>query len=73
MTMSEEESIPMSHIFGISGYHTWFFPIDPVFEDYDIVVGFSTPQRLLREQLIEKSMCEFYERYSSNSQSDEVT
>lgn len=72
MMISEERSIPISHIFGISGYHTWFFPVDPVFEDYDAVMGFSTPQRLLREQLIERSMCEFYEKYSFYSNNSEV-
>ena len=37
-------------MFGIGGYHTWPFPIDPVFEDFDATMGFSTPQRLAREQ-----------------------
>jgi hypothetical protein len=56
MQDSEEEPIPLTHIFGIEGYHTWPFPIDPVFEDYDTVVGFSTTQRLLREQMKDKAM-----------------
>jgi len=51
---SDEEPIPLKDVFGIAGYHTWFFPIDPVFEDFDKVMGFSTPQRLLREQMKEK-------------------
>ena len=52
-TMSEsmEEPIHLRDVFGIAGYHTWPFPVDPVFEDYDRVMGYSTPQRLLREQL----------------------
>ena len=50
---SEEEPIPLTDIFGIAGYHTWPFPVDPVFEDYDKVMGFSTPQRLLREQMMD--------------------
>jgi hypothetical protein len=54
MQDSEEEPIALVDIFGIAGYHTWFLPIDPVFEDYDRVLGFSTPQRLLREQMKEK-------------------
>ena len=53
MMLSEEEPIALKDVFGIAGYHTWFLPIDPVFEDYDRVLGFSTPQRLLREQLKE--------------------
>jgi len=50
MNTSDEEPIPLSEIFGIAGYHTWPFPVDPVFEDYDQVMGFSMPQRLAREQ-----------------------
>jgi palmitoyltransferase ZDHHC3/7/25 len=48
---SDEESIPLSHIFGLGGYLTWCLPTDPVFPDYDHVMGYSTPQRLLREQI----------------------
>lgn len=50
MNTSDEEPIPLIEIFGIAGYHTWPFPVDPVFEDYDRVMGFSMPQRLAREQ-----------------------
>lgn len=50
MSQSDEEPILLTDVFGIAGYHTWPFPIDPVFEDYDRVMGFSTPQRLSREQ-----------------------
>ena len=53
MMLAEEEPIPLKDVFGIAGYHTWFLPIDPVFDDYDRVMGFSTPQRLLREQIME--------------------
>ncbi|GKY96344.1 hypothetical protein MPSEU_000594100 [Mayamaea pseudoterrestris] len=48
---SEEEAIPLEHIFGIGAYWTWPLPVDPVFPDYDLVMGYSTPQRLLREQM----------------------
>jgi len=48
-----EEPIPLRDVFGIAGYHTWPLPIDPVFPDYDRVMGYSTPQRLLREQMKE--------------------
>jgi palmitoyltransferase ZDHHC3/7/25 len=51
MSDSDEESIPLSHIFGLGGYLTWCLPTDPVFPDYDVVMGYSTPQRLLREQI----------------------
>ena len=51
MGLADEEPILLKDIFGIAGYHTWPFPIDPVFEDFDRVMGYSTPQRLLREQL----------------------
>eukprot|EP00553_Chaetoceros_curvisetus_P003891 CAMPEP_0204616258 /NCGR_PEP_ID=MMETSP0717-20131115/3542_1 /ASSEMBLY_ACC=CAM_ASM_000666 /TAXON_ID=230516 /ORGANISM="Chaetoceros curvisetus" /LENGTH=80 /DNA_ID=CAMNT_0051629427 /DNA_START=583 /DNA_END=825 /DNA_ORIENTATION=- len=50
MGQSDEEPILLTDIFGIAGYHTWPFPVDPVFEDFDDVMGFSTPQRLSREQ-----------------------
>ena len=53
MLLAEEEPILLKDVFGIAGYHTWFLPIDPVFDDYDRVMGFSTPQRLLREQIME--------------------
>ena len=51
MGLADEEPILLKDIFGVAGYHTWPFPVDPVFEDYDRVMGFSTPQRLLREKL----------------------
>jgi len=47
---SDEESIPLKDVFGIAGWYTWPFPVDPLFEDYDKVMGYSTTQRLLREQ-----------------------
>ena len=49
MGQSDEEPIKLEDVFGIAGYHTWPFPIDPVFDDYDRVMGYSTPQRLSRE------------------------
>jgi len=50
MSQSDEEPIPLVDVFGVAGYHTWPFPIDPIFENYDRVMGFSMPQRLAREQ-----------------------
>jgi len=49
---SDEESVPLKNVFGIGPYWTWALPVDPIFGDYDHVMGFSTPQRLLREQLM---------------------
>ena len=48
---SDEEPIPLVHIFGINPYYTWILPIDPIFPNFDTVMGYSTPQRLLREQM----------------------
>lgn len=53
MSDSDEDSIPLTHIFGIGPYYSWPFPTDPTFPDYDKVMGYSTPQRLLREQMRE--------------------
>jgi palmitoyltransferase ZDHHC3/7/25 len=51
MLDSDEEPIPLTDIFGIGPLWTWVFPIDPIFRDFDNVHGYSTPQRLLREQM----------------------
>ncbi len=45
-----EEPIPLKDVFGIGAYWTFLFPIDPIFDNYDQVMGYSTPQRLLREE-----------------------
>jgi len=52
---SDEESVRLIDIFGVAGFQTWPFPVDPVFEEYDIAMGYSTPQRLLREQMKENA------------------
>lgn len=49
---SEEEPIPLTDVFGIGPLWTWPLPMDPIFEDFDRVMGYSTPQRLLREQIL---------------------
>jgi hypothetical protein len=67
MQLSEEEPIPLKDVFGIAGYHTWLLPIDPVFEDFDRVLGFSTPQRLLREQIKEQGPNDQYYTGGSGS------
>eukprot|EP00546_Thalassionema_frauenfeldii_P011626 CAMPEP_0178925556 /NCGR_PEP_ID=MMETSP0786-20121207/17983_1 /TAXON_ID=186022 /ORGANISM="Thalassionema frauenfeldii, Strain CCMP 1798" /LENGTH=371 /DNA_ID=CAMNT_0020600461 /DNA_START=199 /DNA_END=1311 /DNA_ORIENTATION=+ len=50
MSQSDEEPIPLKDVFGVGGYLTWPFPIDPVFENFDRCMGYSMPQRLAREQ-----------------------
>lgn len=52
MHESDEEPIPLMDVFGIGPLWTRPFPIDPIFEDYDRIMGYSTPQRLLREQIL---------------------
>lgn len=53
MADSAEEPIPLTDVFGIAPYWQWPLPMDPKFNDYDRVMGYSTPQRLLREQMRE--------------------
>ena len=52
MNDSEEAPVPLTYIFGIGPLWTWPFPMDPIFEDYDQVMQYATPQRLLREQIL---------------------
>ena len=47
----DEEQIPLKDVFGVGPCYTWMLPTDPILENYDKVMGYSTPQRLLREQL----------------------
>jgi hypothetical protein len=47
---SIEEPVPWTDIFGIAPYWTWLLPIDPIFDNYDRIMGYSTTQRLLRAQ-----------------------
>jgi len=62
MLESDEEQIPLKNIFGIGPIYTWFFPVDPIFDDFDRVLGYSTPQRLLREQMMETSSNNIYNK-----------
>jgi palmitoyltransferase ZDHHC3/7/25 len=48
---ADEEPIPLTDIFGIGPLYQWPLPMDPLFDDYDRVMGYATPQRLLREQM----------------------
>jgi len=50
MSQSDEEPIQLIDIFGIAPIYTWPFPVDPIFEDYDRVMGYTMPQRLDRER-----------------------
>lgn len=45
-----EPPIPWKDIFGIQHYYTWFFPIDPMFDDHDRIMGYSEIPRLQREK-----------------------
>ena len=47
---ADQSSMDLEVIFGIQGLWSWWLPIDPLFRDFDRVVGFSTRQRLLRER-----------------------
>lgn len=44
------EPMSLTDIFGIGAYWTWILPMDPMFDDYDRVMRYSTTQRLLREK-----------------------
>lgn len=50
MNQSDEEPIPLKDVFGIQGWFTWPFPVDPIFEDFDQAMGYCLPQRLDRER-----------------------
>jgi hypothetical protein len=51
--IADEPPIHWKDVFGIQHYVTWFFPIDPVFEDYDRIMGYSTIPRLQREKKLD--------------------
>jgi hypothetical protein len=40
MGQSDEEPTSLADVFGIAGFHTWLLPVDPIFEDYDKVMGY---------------------------------
>jgi len=54
---ADEAPLQLDDIFGIGPKITWFLPTDPVFPDYDRVLGYSMPQRLLREGNENTSIC----------------
>eukprot|EP00521_Asterionellopsis_glacialis_P010030 CAMPEP_0195289180 /NCGR_PEP_ID=MMETSP0707-20130614/5564_1 /TAXON_ID=33640 /ORGANISM="Asterionellopsis glacialis, Strain CCMP134" /LENGTH=396 /DNA_ID=CAMNT_0040349153 /DNA_START=87 /DNA_END=1277 /DNA_ORIENTATION=+ len=47
---TDDEPMLLEDIFGCGPYLTWLIPVDPIFPDYDRVMGYSTTQRLLRER-----------------------
>lgn len=54
--ISNDTPLPLKDIFGIQHQYTWFFPVDPVFDDYDRVMGYSTIPRLIREKKLDGSI-----------------
>eukprot|EP00934_Nitzschia_sp_Nitz4_P006372 Nitzschia sp. Nitz4//scaffold73_size107353//60799//62213//NITZ4_004322-RA/size107353-snap-gene-0.94-mRNA-1//1//CDS//3329557482//6362//frame0 len=69
MNDSEEEPVPLKDVFGMGPLWTWALPMDPLFDDYDRVMGYSTPQRLLREQILreQRSDASVVDSYTSTS------
>ena len=53
---SDEAPIPWTHVFGVGPYITWLFPSDPIFHDYDEIMGYSNTQRLVREKKMTSSV-----------------
>ena len=47
--LPDEPPMLLEDIFGIGLRILWLLPTDPLFADYDEVMGYSMPQRLLRE------------------------
>mmetsp|Transcript_18763 Transcript_18763/g.30651 ORF Transcript_18763/g.30651 Transcript_18763/m.30651 type:complete len:412 (+) Transcript_18763:25-1260(+) len=46
---ADDPPLQLEEIFGMGSWVTWFLPIDAIFPNHDRVLGYSTPQRLLRE------------------------
>jgi hypothetical protein len=53
----DDPPLEFRDVFGIGGWRTWFVPTDPIFPDHDRVLGYSMPQRLLREGGENSSLC----------------
>mmetsp|Transcript_26604 Transcript_26604/g.56215 ORF Transcript_26604/g.56215 Transcript_26604/m.56215 type:complete len:422 (-) Transcript_26604:94-1359(-) len=49
LDQADEPPLKLEDVFGIGHWVTWLLPVDPIFPDHDRVLGFSVPQRLLRE------------------------
>jgi hypothetical protein len=52
-----DNPIALVDIFGIGSFLTCLLPTDPIFPDHDRVLGYSMPQRLLREGNENTSIC----------------
>lgn len=52
-----DNPIALVDIFGIGSILTCLLPTDPIFPDHDRVLGYSMPQRLLREGNENTSIC----------------
>ncbi len=46
----DEEPIPLEDVFAIGEFYTWACPGDPIFEDYDVTMGYCMPQQMDRER-----------------------
>lgn len=55
--LRDDAPLPLEDVFGIGLRITWLLPTDPLFADYDRVLGYSMPQRLLREGGDNNSKC----------------
>ena len=42
------QPVPLTHIFGIQPILTWWLPIDPIFYDTDVILGYTRPQPIQR-------------------------
>jgi hypothetical protein len=56
-TLPDEAPTQLEDVFGIGLRIAWLLPTDPLFADFDRVLGYSMPQRLLREGGDQNSIC----------------
>jgi hypothetical protein len=69
---TDAEAVPLKDIFGIGPYWTWCLPMDPIFEDYDRIMGYSTTQRLLRERATRSSYVTHSDSQSGTSMLESI-
>mmetsp|Transcript_11076 Transcript_11076/g.15555 ORF Transcript_11076/g.15555 Transcript_11076/m.15555 type:complete len:302 (+) Transcript_11076:1-906(+) len=50
INVTDDEPMLLEDVFGCGPYLTWLIPVDPIFPNFDRVMGYSTTQRLLRER-----------------------
>ncbi len=65
-SLYNEPPIPWKDIFGIQHYYSWFLPIDPMFDDHDRIMGYSTIPRLRREKKMDGNGSTTSEKQSNN-------